>query len=187
MLEDLSQHLLDIAENGVAAGAGRIDMTLEEDREADRLTLTVEDDGRGMDEEFLARVADPFTTTRTTRRVGLGIPFLKQSAELCGGGLTLRSAPGRGTRISAAFRLSSIDRPPLGDLPATVATLLAGNPRIHWIYRHRIDGREYLLDSAELLEVLEDPELFRTPDVCLWVRESVREGIEEIRGPEGQR
>ena len=180
MLEDSSHHVLDIAENSVNAGARNVTLQVEENRRDNRLRLEVQDDGCGMEERVLRQVTDPFYTTRTTRRVGLGLPFLRQAAEACEGKLVLDSVPGRGTRLEADFRWDHVDRPPLGDLPATLMTLLMGHPEIRWIYRHRVDDREYVLDSRDLLEVLEDPELFRTPEVGLWIRDHAREGIEGL-------
>lgn len=180
MLEDLSCHILDIAENSAAADAETVTLLLEERRRENWLYLSVEDDGRGMDEERCARVYDPFFTTRTTRRVGLGIPFLRQAAEACDGELTLTSRLGEGTALRASFRLDHIDRPPIGDIAATLVTLLAGNPRIRWIYRHRVDDSEFLLDSQELLAVLEDPDMLRTPAVAEWLRSYIAENLEEI-------
>jgi hypothetical protein len=180
MLEDLSCHILDIAENSAAADAATVTILLEECRREGWLHLSVEDDGRGMDEERCARVYDPFFTTRTTRRVGLGIPFLRQAAEACDGELTLTSRLGEGTTLKASFRLDHIDRPPVGDIAATLVTLLAGNPRIRWIYRHRVDDSEFLLDSQELLAVLEDPDMLRTPAVAEWLRSYIAENLEEI-------
>ena len=97
MLEDLSAHVLDIAENSVRAGGTEVKITIDEDIAGNKLLFSVEDNGKGMTEEFVAKVTDPFTTTRTTRRVGMGLPFLKQSAELCGGGLEIKSKVGVGT------------------------------------------------------------------------------------------
>ncbi len=183
MLEDLSQHILDIAENSLNAGATRIEITLEQDGPRDLLVLTVADNGRGMDAEMAAKAIDPFCTTRTTRRVGLGLPFLKQSAELCEGGLSLESIPGKGTTLKAEFTLSCIDCPPLGNIPSTMVTLLAGAPEVHWIYRQIRDGSAFTLDSQELLAVLESPEMFRTPEVALWVRDYLRENLESLDSP----
>ncbi|MDR1650623.1 MAG: ATP-binding protein [Synergistaceae bacterium] len=182
MLEDLSQHVLDIAENSTAADASDVTVEIDEDERADRLTMIVEDNGRGMSPDFLSRVADPFTTTRTTRRVGMGIPFLKQSAELCGGAFSIRSAQGAGTRIEAVFAFSSIDRPPLGDIPATIMTLFMGHPEINWKYVHRVNGSEFSLSTEELAEVLEDRELLRTAEVGLWIRDLIAESLAELRG-----
>lgn len=181
MLEDLSAHVLDIAENSVMAESTGVKIEIIEDIVNNRLSFLVEDDGRGMSEDFLLKVTDPFTTTRTTRRVGMGLPFLKQSAELCGGELEIKSRPGVGTRITASFEYDSIDRPPLGDLPATLMTLVMGSPQIHWIYKHRTAQSEFVLDSDEILEALDgDRELLRTSEVGLWLREHIREGLDEI-------
>lgn len=180
MLEDLSQHLLDIAENGVNAGATFIEMGVEEDLEGDLIKIWVRDNGRGMPSELASRAVDPFYTTRTTRRVGLGLPFLKQAAEACDGRFRLESTQGKGTFTEASFRYSHIDRPPMGDLGTTLMALLSGHPHVRWRLIFRSRG-EYIFDSADALEVLEDPELFKTPDVCLWVRDSVREGVREAR------
>jgi hypothetical protein len=181
MLEDLSQHVLDIAENSVAADASRVLIELSEDVPGDTLSMIVEDDGEGMSPDFLEKVTDPFTTTRTTRRVGMGLPFLKQSAELCGGSFRIDSKLGEGTRLEAVFRYDSIDRPPLGDMPATIMTIFMGHPEIDWTYRHVFNGREFTLTTAELAEVLEDRELLRTTEVGLWVRDHIAEALLELR------
>jgi hypothetical protein len=184
MLEDLSQHILDIAENSLNAGASRVEITVEQDSGTNRLRLMVKDNGRGMDAETVVKVMDPFYTTRTTRRVGLGLPFLKQSAELCGGTLTLESVPGEGTTLVAEFALDCIDRPPLGNIPSTLVTLLAGAPTVHWIYRHVCEGREFVFDSEEIVAVLEDPEMLRSSEVTLWLRDFLRENIDSTENPD---
>jgi len=180
MLEDLSQHILDIAENSLNAGADRIEITVLQDTAKNRLALEVVDNGRGMDAETAVKVLDPFYTTRTTRRVGLGLPFLKQSAELCGGSLSLQSSPGEGTRLSADFTLDCIDRPPLGNIPSTIVTLLAGAPGVHWIYRHACDGRTFEFDSKEILEILGDPALLQSAEVALWLRDFLKENLQSL-------
>jgi hypothetical protein len=181
MLEDLSQHVLDIAENSVAADATGVLVEITEDDASNVLRIVVEDNGRGMSPEFLAKVTDPFTTTRTTRRVGMGLPFLKQSAELSGGGFVLRSELGKGTRTEAFFAADSIDRPPLGDMPSTIMALFMGHPEIDWTYRHIVNGGEFSISTAELIEVLEDRELLRTTDVGLWIRDQISESLADLR------
>ena len=183
MLEDLSQHILDIAENSLNAGASKVEIAVERDAARNILSLSVKDDGRGMDKETVSKVLDPFYTTRTTRRVGLGLPFLKQSAELCGGFLRLDSEPGKGTTLEAAFALDAIDRPPMGNIPSTLVTLLAGSPAVHWTYRHVCDGRIFNFDSNEVVAVLEDPEMLRSVEVALWLRDFLRENIEATEHP----
>ncbi|MCD8164223.1 MAG: ATP-binding protein [Synergistaceae bacterium] len=183
MLEDLSAHVLDISENSTMAGADEVEITIKEDEREDLLLFSVKDNGRGMSPEFVAKVTDPFTTTRTTRRVGMGLPFLRQSAELCGGGLVIDSAVGVGTTITATFQYGSVDRPPLGDMPATIMTLVMGSPNVHWRYRHIINGREFLLDTDEIVEALDgDRGMLASPDVGLWLRDNIREELEALRG-----
>lgn len=178
MLEDLSAHVLDIAENSTRAGATEVEITIEESAEKDLLLFAVKDNGRGMSPEFVAKVTDPFTTTRTTRRVGMGLPFLRQSAELCGGSLTIDSKVGAGTTVTATFSLSSVDRPPLGDMPSTVMTLVMGAPLVHWKYRHIVNGREFLLDTDEIVEALDgDREMLASPEVGLWLRDNLRDEL----------
>jgi hypothetical protein len=181
MLEDLSQHILDVAENSVAADATDVTVEIVEDARGNKLSMIVKDNGRGMTPEFLSRVTDPFTTTRTTRRVGMGLPFLKQSAELCGGEFILKSERGKGTRTEAIFACDSIDMPPLGDIPATMMALFMGHPEMNWKYIHIVNGQEFSLSSEELIEVLEDRELLRTTEVGLWIRDQIREALEELR------
>ena len=182
MLEDLSAHVLDIAENSVMANGTEVVIEIYENRSEDRLIFSIEDNGKGMSEEFILKVTDPFTTTRTTRRVGMGLPFLKQSAELCDGGLDIRSKPGEGTKTTATFRMSSIDRPPLGNVPATMMALVMGSPEIRWIYRHKTDFGEFILDTDEIIGALDgDREMLRSADVGLWLREHIKDNLDEIR------
>ena len=129
-MQELSLNVLDIAQNSVRAGARLIEIMVDEQPESDTMTITVADDGCGMTPEQAAHVTDPFFTTRTTRRVGLGVPFLKMAAEMTGGGLTIETAPGRGTTVCAVFGLTHIDRMPLGDIAATICSLIQCNPEI---------------------------------------------------------
>ncbi|MFA7620744.1 MAG: ATP-binding protein [Aminobacteriaceae bacterium] len=177
MLEDLSHHILDIAENGVNAGANEITIELEVD---EFIRLTVSDNGRGMDESTARSVVDPFYTTRTERRVGLGLPFLKQLTDLCDGEFTLSSTLGKGTTVSASFRRDSVDTPPLGDIPSTLLTLLIGNGHIHWRYIHRVEEREFTLDSVELEEALGGGNPFADVALAVGIKEFIATNIEEL-------
>ena len=180
-MKELSLNLLDIVENSTRAGASLVTIQVIEEPDADRLTLSVEDDGCGMSPELLAAVQDPFTTTRTTRKVGLGIPFLKEGAEMTGGSLDLWSREGEGTKISATYGYSHIDRPPLGDLAETVVTLVQCHERTDFCYTHRYRDRAFTLDTRELREVMEGLPLSE-PAVLRWIREFVRENQETIYG-----
>lgn len=179
-MRELSLHLLDIAENSVAAGADRIVITVDENHARDRLYLAVDDDGKGMDAQTLANVTDPFFTSRTTRKVGLGIPLLKAAAEACNGGLTILSKVGVGTKVEVEFQHSHIDRMPLGDLAGTLFSLVIAFPDIHWLFCCRVDGREYLFDSQPIMEALDGVSITE-PEVITFLRSTIQDGIAGIQ------
>jgi anti-sigma regulatory factor (Ser/Thr protein kinase) len=179
-MRELALHLLDLAENSVAAAARAITITVEEDVPADRLRLSVSDDGRGMDPALAARVTDPFVTGRTERRVGLGLPLLKAAAEACVGGLTLISAPGEGTRVAADFQRSHLDRMPLGDLAGTWLALLVGHPAVHWRFTYRAGAAEFAFDDESIKHVLAGLPL-TDPAVLKFLRAWLDEGVAAVR------
>jgi anti-sigma regulatory factor (Ser/Thr protein kinase) len=175
-LRELSLHLLDIAENSISAGADAVHVEVEEDTQDDRLRILVRDNGCGMDGDLLARVVDPFVTSRTTRKVGLGIPLLKAAAEMCAGTLTINSELGKGTQIEAIFQRSHIDRMPIGNLPDTLLTLLIGSPEIHWTFHYRFDDRTFEFDDEEIKATLDGVPLSE-PAVISFLRGYIAEGI----------
>ena len=135
-----------------------------------------------MDEETAARVLSPFATSRTTRKVGLGIPFFKEAAEGCGGSFALTSSPGVGTRVYASFRLSNIDRPPLGDMAETMLTLTACNENVDFVYRYTVDKTEFVFDTRQIREILGADIALTTPDVMAWMKGFLSQGIQELSG-----
>ena len=179
MMPELSLNILDVAENSVRAEASLIKISVDENTVTDTLTIIISDDGRGMDSETAARVTDPFYTTRTTRRVGLGLPFFRMAAELAGGSLSITSKPGEGTTVTATFGLNHIDRMPLGDLNATIETLIHCNHEIDFIYCHTVDGRELRLDTKEFRCVLGDIPL-NTPEVAAFINDYLKENSQEL-------
>ena len=182
-MKELSEHILDIAKNSVEAGAARVDLTL--DQGADGwLTIVVADNGRGMNEALLRRVSDPFTTTRTTRKVGMGIPLYRQTAEQTGGSLDIRSAPGAGTVVTARVNTRHLDCPPAGDLPATVALLIQGSPGIDFTYCHTAPGGQVRLDTRELRRELGSQVSLAEPAVFQWIRAYLSEQEAQIGGAE---
>ena len=180
-MRELSLNILDIAQNSLSAGAGLVTLTVDEDSGADSLTLRVEDDGRGMDADTLQRVRDPFYTTRTTRKVGMGIPLFRMAAEMTGGSLDIVSEPGKGTAVTASFSLSHIDRMPLGDMAGTVTALIRLNPGVDFVYRHTVDGRSFEMDTSELRAQLGDVPLSE-PDVMEWIDGYLREQEDSLGG-----
>jgi hypothetical protein len=150
MMEDLSLHILDIAENAIAAGATRITVTVNENEKYNLLSLRVADNGRGMSAEARGRALDPFFSTKG-KRTGLGLPLLAQTAEQCGGCLTLVSAPRKGTTVTARFRFRHIDRPPLTRMTSTLTTLILGHPDIDIRYCHRRNSRIFRFASRDFI------------------------------------
>ncbi len=147
-MEDISLHLLDVAENALLAGAGRIEIRIYEDRREDILKIEIEDDGRGMDEQAVSRALDPFYTTKPEKRVGLGLALFAQAARETEGSIKIDTEPGGGTTVRAAFRLSHPDIKPMGDLLATMATLACAHPHVQFVLDHRRDsGVVYRWDS----------------------------------------
>jgi hypothetical protein len=179
-MRELALHLLDIAENSVAAEAKNVTLTVVEDLVNDRLQLSVEDDGRGMDAEMVAKVVDPFVTSRTTRKVGLGIPLLKAAAEACNGFLTIDSTVGRGTKLVVEFQHSHIDRMPLGDLPGTILSLVIGAPAVHWRFIYRVNQRTFDFDDQPIKETLDGISLTE-PDILSYLVTLLTEGVAEIK------
>ncbi len=177
VFRDLSQHLMDIAENSTTAGATLLHIYIDEDPDANRLSVEVRDNGRGMDPQMLLRVSDPWVTTRTTRKVGLGIPFLKQTAEMCGGDFQITSVPGEGTATRAAFEFDHIDRPPLGDLAGTLLCIIVGNPTLDVVYCHHVGPGEFVFDTRELRELLGPEVPLYDPEILGFIRGTLTEEL----------
>lgn len=178
-MREISLHILDIVQNSVVAGATRIEVLVDEDIAADKLTVEVRDDGCGMSKEFLEKVIDPFTTKRTTRKVGLGIPLFKNAAESTDGTFEIQSQPGKGTCVTAVFGYSHIDRQPLGDMADTMLGLFTSYENVDFVYRHTVGDKEFEVDTAQLKTVL-DGVPFTTHEVYLWLSEFLREGESEL-------
>lgn len=174
-------NVLDVAENSVRAGASLIEITLVQNSSANRQTLLIADNGKGMDADMVQKVTDPFTTTRTTRKVGLGLPFLKMAAEMTQGSLSIESTVGVGTKVTAVFTLDHIDLMPLGDMGSTISALVQGSPDTDLVYRFEKDGDIYVFDTREAREVLDGVPLSE-PSVLLFIRQHVQEGMQEILG-----
>lgn len=178
-MKELSLHILDIMQNSVVAGATLVELTVTENAAEDILEFTVKDNGKGMSEEFLSRVENPFTTSRTTRKVGMGIPLLKLAAESTGGGIHIESELGKGTVISARFGYSHIDRQPLGDMAGTMLGIVTSYDKTEFLYTHNVNGREFLFDTREIRKILGDVP-FTQPEIVLWLSDFLKENEAEL-------
>ena len=180
-MRELSLNILDITENSVSAGASLIEIDVLEDTPEKTLSVIIRDNGRGMSEEMVRNVRDPFCTTRTTRKVGMGIPLFKMAAEMTGGHLELSSQLGVGTEIAAHFKTDSIDFTPLGDIDATILTLITMHEDIDFIYRFKIDENEFVLKTSDLKAILGEVS-FNDIDVRMWLKDYISEQTQIIRG-----
>ncbi len=178
-VQDLSLHILDIAENSLAAGSRRVEILVEEDMPADRMTIEIVDDGCGMDEERMRRALDPFFTTKTVRRVGLGLPLLEEACRTSNGEMRIESCPGKGTRVRATFQHSHIDRKPLGNMRDTLITLMTGHPQLDLLYEHRKEGKTFSLDTREIRADLGEIPL-DAPQVVSALRKLIQSGLEDL-------
>ena len=180
-MQELSLNVLDVAQNSVRAGAKHITVGITEDTQQDFLTIEILDDGCGMTPEQVARVTDPFYTTRTTRKVGLGIPFFKMAAEMAGGDFSIVSEKGKGTSVKARFQLSHVDRMPLGDIAATMSLLICANESINIRYIHKVDGQSFEASTAAFQEVLEGVPL-SNPQISQFVSDYLKENVNALYG-----
>lgn len=179
-MRELCLHILDIAANSVSAGADKISITIDENLKDDTLTIEIADNGKGMSPETVKQVMDPFTTSRTDREVGLGIPLLKFAAESSNGWLTMNSELGKGTKVSVQFQHSHIDRMPLGNITDTLLSLQLCSPDVNWIFSVRKNGKEFYFDDKEFKNELDGIPL-TDPNVIRFIRNLFEEGVQEIQ------
>ena len=179
-MREMSLHILDIIENGVNAQADLIHLSIIEDREKNRLDIVIKDNGRGISKEMLEKVMDPFFTTRTTRRVGLGLSMFRETSKKCGGDFYIQSSEGEGTEVKTTFQLDHIDLPPMGEIAGSLTTLIMGNENVDFVYTHTVDGQEFELDTRDIKRELEDVPI-NHPDVILHLAQSIRESLREMK------
>lgn len=181
-MRELSLHILDIVQNSISAQAKNISVELYENVPADLISITITDDGKGMSEAFLQEVTSPFSTTRTTRKVGLGIPLFKEAAEATGGSFAIESKLGEGTRVQAVFGYSHIDRQPIGDIASVMYILVQGNPDLDFCYKHRAGENEFIFDTKQIRSVLGEEVGLDRPEILSWISACLQDGIQELYG-----
>lgn len=179
-MRELALHILDIAENSIEADAGCVEITVVENTLTDRLNITIQDNGKGMDSATVAKVTDPFVTHRTTRKVGLGIPLLKFAAESTNGSLSIKSEVGKGTTLTVDFQRSHIDRMPLGDLASTFMTLVISHSEARWIFHYIVDSARFDFDNEPIKAELGDVSICE-PEVLAYIKETLYEGVSQAR------
>ena len=175
-MKELSLHILDIIQNSITAKSSIIKIKIIEDLVNDSYCIEIEDNGIGMDEGLLKSVLDPFVTTRTTRKVGLGLPLFQASAIQCGGSFVIKSKQGKGTYVKAVFRHSHIDRPPLGNMADTIITCIMADSNIDYVYEHYFNNNKFIFDTREVKEKIEELPITDL-DVINWLKEYIKENL----------
>ena len=179
-MRELSLHILDLVQNSIEAGAQKVTLTIiENPHEMDTFLIRVTDNGCGMNEETCKKVIDPFVTTRTTRRIGLGLPLIDMSTKRCNGHLSVTSTVGDGTVVEALYQHSHLDRPPLGNIVETIKSIVIANPELDFSYCHRVDQAVFSLATRELIEILGDVSLTQ-PDVLIWLHEYLTDNVKNL-------
>ncbi len=179
-MREISLHIIDIAENSLAAGASLISITVTEDSQRNILSVTVNDNGRGIPPEKIKKVLDPFFTTRTTRRVGLGLSLFREASRRCEGKFNIESKESMGTRVSATFRLDHIDLPPMGNLSTGLIGLIMGYPDVDFYFNHTVDGKQFELDTRLIRKELEEVPL-NNPAVYTYLKQTIGAYEQELR------
>lgn len=178
-MRELSLNVLDIAQNSVSANASLIEIELIEDTKNHSLLIGVYDNGKGMTPEQAESVRDPFFTTRTTRKVGMGIPLFKFAAEMTGGRLEIESEVGVGTKVRAYFKTDHLDFTPVGDMTSTMISLITMNQHIDFLYRRKLDNKEFTVDTRQLKEILGDVPL-NEPSIAMWITQYINENTKQL-------
>lgn len=181
-MKELALHILDLAQNSITAKADLIKILIDEDLIGDLLTITLEDNGCGMEKDQAERVKDPFVTSRTSRKVGLGIPLMLAACQMCEGDLVIESEVNVGTKLTATFKHSHIDRVPLGNMTETMVSLVLGADDIDFVYCHRINQNEFCFDTREVRQILGAEVPLSEPDVLSWIKGYIEEGLSNLRG-----
>ena len=179
-MKDLSLHILDIVQNSIRAKAALIGIEIAEHPDENQLIITITDDGTGMSPEQLKRAFDPFYTSRTTRKVGLGLSLFKQNAEMTGGNFKIESELGKGTKVTAIFGLNHLDRPIMGNLVGTLIILICSSEEINYVFKHQTPSGVFKLDTREVRQMLENVPI-SNPEVRLFLKELLQENLEQIQ------
>lgn len=179
-MKELSMHILDIVQNSVRGRAKEIRITVNENEQDNIFEFTIEDNGTGIPEDIFKSIKNPFTTSRTMRRVGLGIPLLNDTCKFCNGSLNIETKEGVGTKVHAIMEYNHIDRPPLGDMVSTITGIVTSNETINIIYRHIFNNKEFDFQTSQIKEVVGDMSLADV-NIYRWLKDFIKENLDEIK------
>lgn len=179
-MREISLHILDLVQNSVEAGASKVSLLVVEDNVEDVLTVKVVDNGRGMAKELIDKIKNPFVTTRTTRKVGLGLPLIDMSTKMSDGYLTIESEVGKGTQVFASYKYSHIDRPPLGDIQSTLKVIIVSYQQIDFYYEHKKNDKSFVVDTSQIKELLGEDIDFNEQLFRQWLDGYLEEGLRNL-------
>ncbi len=180
MMEDIAMHILEILMNSIKAGASKIILTIYDSLQDDVIAISVEDNGKGMDEAMTKKAADPFTTSRTTRKIGMGLAFMKGLAETCNGTFEIRSQVGVGTVVRASVQKLNIDTPGLGDIGEMMMEAIQSDENIDYVLDYKTDFNQFVFESETVKRELDGVSLLE-PEILLWIKEYINQGIEQAK------
>lgn len=178
-VKELSLHILDIVQNSIKAAASLIELSIVENSKENIFSIKIKDNGCGMDEETVKNVVNPFFTTRTTRKVGLGLPLLQEAALRCNGTFDIHSEKGVGTSVFCTFERNNIDRAPLGDISSTIMTIVNSLENCEFIFKHALDDKDYEFSTIKIKEILEESNL-KSYDILLWIKENIEDSTKKL-------
>lgn len=181
-MKELALHILDLAQNSITARASLVEIIVDENLKDDILTIILKDNGCGMDNEEAHRVKDPFVTSRTSRKVGLGIPLMLAACQRCEGDLVIESQKNVGTKLIATFKYSHIDRAPIGNMTETMTSLILGADNVDFLYIHKINQEEFCFDTREIRQTLGENVPLSEFSVLDWIKDYIDEGLSNLRG-----
>jgi anti-sigma regulatory factor (Ser/Thr protein kinase) len=182
-MKNIALHILDLVENSARAKAKSVEVCISEDTKNDRYMLSIHDDGTGMNEEIRQKATDPFFTSRSTRKVGLGLPLVKMNAERTGGYFKLESVPGLGTKLEAVFKMSHPDRLPLGEIGDVLVLLTTGIPELHLVYEHKTPFGSYHFDTKDIRGIIGYSQDINQ-EIRSFLKEMITENLNEIKAEE---
>ncbi|MBQ1468875.1 MAG: sensor histidine kinase [Solobacterium sp.] len=180
MMEDLAMHMIEIIMNSIHANSRNISIRILDSKLQNTIRMTIQDDGKGMSEEFVKKVTDPFTTSRTTRSVGMGLAFMKGLTEQCAGDFTIESTLGVGTTLTASVQKDHIDTPPMGNIGSMMMQCIQADENIDFVLEYKTDSNEFLFRTVDIREQLEGVSMLE-PSILLWIRSYINEGIEQAK------
>lgn len=182
-MKNMALHIMDIIQNSITAQASELQLYFNEKTDLQIVEIILIDNGNGISPEYLKKVTDPYTTSRTTRKVGLGIPLLKQNAERTGGNLEIISEVNKGTKIKAVFHTNHPDCIPVGDIPGVIMLTIGANPKLEFKYMHSFDTKKYIFKTTEIREILEDVPI-NDVQVLAFIKETIQNNIEQLNTKE---